>query len=307
MRTRQNTTESTGSAQRSPGWESAAPTGARCGPGELLREAAERLRPVSETPRLDGELLLAHALGIRRAALYALGRNALDRARRARFGEMLTQRADGRPVAQIIGRKEFFSLDFEITPHVLTPRPETELLVEVVSGHLAASGEHPSCLELGTGSGAVAVTLTRLQPGSRIVATDVCAEALDVARRNAARLAPGRIRFAQGCWYDAVQGERRFDAIAANPPYVESRLCRAGPLGFEPRRALDGGAAGLRHLRAVISGAPQFLRHTGMLAVEHGAGQGTAVRELMSRAGLTEPVSHRDLAGHERISVARRS
>ena len=274
---------------------------------EMLRRGTERLRPVSDSPRLDCELLLAHAVGMPRAALYARSATVLDAECLDRVQSMLEDRAGGRPVAQIIGRREFFSLEFEITADVLTPRPETELLVEVVAHHLETISHDASCIDLGTGCGAVAIALARSLPAARIAATDVSAAALKVAQRNAARLAPGRICFTQGCWYDAVEGERRFDAIAANPPYVESRLCRAGPLVFEPRRALDGGTAGLRHLRAVISGAPQFLRHAGMLAVEHGASQGTAVRELMSRAGLAEPVSHCDLAGHERISVARRS
>ena len=272
--------------------------------GEMLRRSAKRLAAVSDSPRLDCELLLAHALGIPRAALYARSDEVLNAECLERIGGLLEERAGGRPVAQIIGRKEFFSLEFEITPEVLTPRPETELLVEVVAGHLEKIGRGGSCIDLGTGCGAVAIALARLLPEVRFLATDVSASALDVARRNAARLVPGRVSFALGSWYEAVGEGRRFDAIASNPPYVESRLCRLKPLGFEPRRALDGGADGLRHLRAVISGARRHLKPGGLLAVEHGANQGEAVRGMMRAAGLTQPVSHRDLSEHERVSVA---
>ena len=274
--------------------------------GETLRQGAERLNGASESPRLDCELLLAHALGVDRAALYARSTEAFDSASAHRLEELLLERVRGRPVAQLIGCKEFHSLEFEITPEVLTPRPETELLVEVVSGSLGAPDRQVQCLDLGTGCGALAIALARLMPRWGIVATDVSSAALEVARRNAGRLAPGRIYFAEGSWYEALDEERKFDAIVSNPPYVESELCSRGPLRFEPRGALDGGADGLRQLREVITGAPQRLRRGGVLAVEHGAQQGSAVREMMAAAGLRGPVTHCDLAGHERVTAARK-
>ena len=274
--------------------------------GEILRKGAERLNGASDSPRLDCELLLAHALGFDRAALYARLADSLDSASAQRLEALLSERARGRPVAQIIGLKEFYSLEFEITPEVLTPRPETELLVEVVSGSLGSVDRQAECLDLGTGCGALAITLARQMPRWRILATDVSPAALEVARRNAGRLAPGRIRFAEGSWYEPLDEERTFDAIVSNPPYVESELCSRGPLRFEPRGALDGGPDGLRQLREVITGAPQRLRRGGVLAVEHGAQQGSAVREMMAAAGLREPVTHRDLAGHERVTAARK-
>ena len=273
---------------------------------EILRQGAERLNGASESPRLDCELLLAHALGFDRAALYARLADSLDSASAQRLEELLSERARGRPVAQIIGRKEFHSLEFEITPEVLTPRPETELLVEVVSGNLGSPERQVHCLDLGTGCGSLAVALAVLMPRWGIVATDVSPAALEVARRNAERLAPGRIRFAEGSWYEPLGEERKFHAIVSNPPYVESQLCGKGPLRFEPRGALDGGPDGLRQLREVITGAPQHLKLGGMLAVEHGARQGEAVREMMAAAGLQGPVTHCDLAGHERVTAARK-
>ena len=274
--------------------------------GEMLRAGAERLNGASDSPRLDCELLLAHALRVDRTALYARSADTLYSASARRLEELLSERARGRPVAQIIGRKEFYSLEFEITPEVLTPRPETELLVEVVSVSLGSGDRQVQCLDLGTGCGVLAIAIARLMPRWRILATDVSPAALEVARRNAGRLAPGRIHFAEGSWYEALDEERKFDAIVSNPPYVESELCSRGPLRFEPRGALDGGADGLRQLREVIAGAPQHLKLGGMLAVEHGAGQGEAVRETMAAAGLQGPVTHCDLAGHERVTAARK-
>lgn len=279
----------------------------------LLRHGTARLRTASGSPRLDCELLLAHALDVDRAALYARSAETLSSEYLQRFDSLLGQRAGGRPVAQIIGRKEFRSLKFELTQDVLAPRPETELLVEVLIACLGerrrrmdsdGPGRRWRCLDLGTGCGAVAVVLARLLPRSRVIATDVSAAALDVARRNAERLAPGRIRFVAGSWYEPAGEEWRFDAIACNPPYVESRLCRQPPLHFEPREALDGGPDGLRQLRAVISGAPQCLEPGGILAIEHGARQGQAVAELMAGAGFQAPATHRDLAGHDRVTAA---
>ena len=272
--------------------------------GEMLRKGAERLRPASDSPRLDCELLLCHALGLSRASLHARTEAALEPEQVDHVRAMLEERARQRPMAQIIGRKEFYSLNFEVTPEVLTPRPETELLIELVCGHLRAVTGKADGLDLGTGSGAVAIALARSAPKSRLVATDISAAALAVARRNAASLAPDRIQFVPGSWYEAIEADWRFDAIAANPPYVESPLCRRPPLNFEPRAALDGGPDGLKHLRTVISGAPAYLKPGGMLAVEHGAAQGAAVRSLMHNAGLKSPLTHRDLAGHERVTAA---
>lgn len=273
--------------------------------GSLLREGTRRLESVSGSARLDSELLLAHTLGLDRPALFARSAEEPQTGVAEQFDALLAERGAGRPLAQIIGRKEFFSLEFRITRDVLVPRPETELLVEVIRDGLKGKRGETQVLDLGTGCGAVAVALARTLPESKLVASDDSRRALAVAQRNAARLAPGRVRFVHGSWYGPLRG-RRFDAIACNPPYVESALCGDPPLCFEPLAALDGGPDGLRELRLVISGAPAHLKRGGMLAVEHGAQQGAAVRSLMSRAGLSAPVTRRDLAGHERVTAARR-
>ena len=273
--------------------------------GEMLRRGAARLRPVSDSPRLDCELLLADALGVDRSALYAHSDMVLSSQCQKRIDEMLAERVCGRPVAQILGRKEFYSLQFEITRDVLSPRPETELLVDVMSEGLGEGSRRSHILDLGTGCGAVAIALARLLPQGRITATDISAVALDVAARNAARLAPRRIRFLAGSWYEPIGEHWRFDAIGCNPPYVESHLCAHPPLGFEPKEALDGGPDGLRQLRPVIAGAPAHLRPGGIFAVEHGVRQGEAVRKMMREAGLQAQATQRDLAGHERVTAAR--
>ena len=274
--------------------------------GDWLRMGAGRLRESSDSPRLDCEVLLAHALNVNRTALHARSPEILDPGQAGHFEELLGRRAQGRPVAQIVGRKEFFSLDFEVTPEVLTPRPETELLVDRIRRELAAHRAETHCLELGTGCGAVAIALARLSPQARITATDIAAASLAIARRNAGRLAPARIRFLEGSWYAPVDPGLRFEAIACNPPYVETGLLDRPPLSFEPRVALDGGPEGLAALREVIAGAPCRLKPGGALGVEHGHLHGAAVRKLMEEAGLAEAATHRDLAGRERVTLARK-
>ena len=272
--------------------------------GSLIREGTRQLESISDSARLDCELLLAHALGVDRTALYARMADEPQTGAAEQFDALLAERGAGRPLAQIIGHREFYSLKFEISRDVLVPRPETELLVEVVREGIRSVDQTPRILELGTGCGAVAVALARGLTESQLVATDISPRALAVARRNAAGLAPGRVSFIQGPWYGPLAGQR-FDVIASNPPYVESARCGEPPLYFEPLAALDGGPDGLRELRLVISGAPPHLKPGGMLAVEHGADQGASVRALMRRAGLGEPVTHRDLACHERVTAAR--
>lgn len=271
-----------------------------------LRLGRQRLLGASDSPRLDCEVLLAHALDLNRAALHARSTEVPGPRRAERFERLLAERERGRPVAQIVGRREFHSLEFEVTPEVLIPRPETELLVNRIHTVPAAHGGAAQCLDLGTGCGAVAVALARLLPDARVTATDLSPASLAVARRNAARLAPGRIRFVQGSWYSPLDPAWRFDAIACNPPYVESGLLNQPPLNFEPRVALDGGSEGLQALRDVIAGAPGRLAPGGTLGVEHGHRQGAPVRELMAAAGLVEVATHRDLAGLERVTLARR-
>jgi release factor glutamine methyltransferase len=213
---------------------------------------------------------------------------------------LLARRARGEPIAYLVGTKGFWSLELEVTSGVLIPRPETELVVELA---LARLGDTDRVLDLGTGSGAIALAIAKERPRCRVTASDVSATALDIARHNAARLSLDA-RFIESDWFSAIEG--RFDVIVCNPPYVAADDPHLGALVYEPRGALVAGHDGLGALRRVIADAPQHLVESGALIVEHGSTQGTAVRELFARAGFVAIATHRDLAGHERVTAGRR-
>lgn len=261
-----------------------------------------------ESPRLDAECLLAHALGCERLRLYLEFDKPVHPDERARFRELVRRRGEERvPVAQLTGRKEFWSLDLAVTPDVLVPRPETEGLVEAALRCVPDREAEVAILELGTGSGAVALALAGELPKARITATDVSPAALAVARGNGERLGLGdRVRWLEGDLFEPVAGEG-FDVIVSNPPYVaESDASGLAPeLGHEPREALFAGADGLTVLTRIAAEAPGFLHPGGALCLELGAEQGEALASLLAAAGLAvEPIG-RDLAGRPRIAVAR--
>jgi len=263
--------------------------------------------------RLDAQYLLAHLLGASRASLIARPDRPLAAAAAATYRNWIAERANGKPVAQIIGIREFYGRDFCIDEHVLIPRPETEILVEQA---LAAISEQNSLkvpaeiglsiLDMGTGSGAIAVTLALELPGAAVTAVDVSAEALRRARANARKL-NANVAFVRSDWY-ADLGGLRFDMIVANPPYIardDSHLTK-GDLRFEPLAALtDQSADGLDAIRTIIAGASGHLLHAGWLLIEHGFDQAAKVRGLMDAAGLGSVRSVRDLAGIERVSMGR--
>lgn len=267
----------------------------------LLREAGAALATVSTSPRLDAELLLAHALDWPRSRLFARTEDRPEPAQQARFQALLERRLDGEPVAYLLGRQEFWSLSLKVSPACLIPRPETECLVEQVLGDTRPQA---SLLDLGTGSGALALALKQERPGWTITASDASAAALALARDNAQTLGL-RIDWRHGHWYAPVAGER-FDWIVSNPPYVASGDPHLAALRHEPASALCAGADGLQDLREIIAGASAHLRPGGGLVLEHGFAQGPAVRRLLEAAGLAAIASHRDLAGQERLSTARR-
>ena len=264
-----------------------------------LRDAAARLAATSDTARLDAELLLAHVLGVNRAWLAAHDDEIADA---PGFHAFVERRAAGEPLAYIVGYKDFWTLRLEVTPHVLVPRPETELLVE-----LALRDPRPSvrAADLGTGSGAIALALASTKPGWHLVATDLSPEALGIASRNASKLGLRNVEFLHGSWFVPLAG-RRFSLIASNPPYVaESDSALAQPaLRHEPQRALVAGADGLASLREIIREAPDHLEPQGMLLLEHGADQARLLSNELVARGFTHVRSHRDLAGHERVTEA---
>jgi release factor glutamine methyltransferase len=271
-------------------------TGAQAGLDALRRQLA----PASPTADLDAQLLLAHVLGINRSLLAADPGRPLGAAQAQALAELVRRRVAGEPVAYLTGRREFWSLDIEVTPDVLVPRPETELLVELALARLS-SIRGPAVLDLGTGSGAIALAIARERPDAVVTAVDLFAAALAVAERNAARLGIGNAHFRQGSWYEAAGGARQH-AIVSNPPYVTEDDPALAALAHEPRAALVAGADGLDALRTICAGAPARLAAGGVLIVEHGATQGAAVRALMTQAGLVDIATYRDLAGHERAS-----
>ena len=256
-------------------------------------------------------MLLTHVLGWRRTELITRGDEPLDAASVARFRALEARRVHGEPIAQLTGSREFFGLDFDVTPDVLIPRPETELLVETALDALARV-PRPRVLDLGTGSGAIAVAIASARPDARLWAVDRSAGALAVAAPNAARLLDaarpgGAPTFIEGNWYDALDPSLQFDAIVSNPPYIANGdpHLATGDLRFEPRGALTDGADGLSALRAIVADAPRWLAAGGVLWMEHGYDQAQAVRALLTARGFADVRSACDLAGIERISGGR--
>jgi release factor glutamine methyltransferase len=255
--------------------------------------------------RVDAQVLVAHLLGVDRAYLVAHPMRVLTETEDARIDMAVAQRSLGHPVAYLTGTREFHSRDFAVGPGVLIPRPETETLVEQALLRLAPRA---SCLDLGTGSGAIGVTIACERPGVRVTCTDASAGALSVARANATALhCAERVELLEGDWYAPVAG-RRFDMIVSNPPYVaaaDPHLAQ-GDLRFEPAGALtDGSADGLGSIRAIVAGARAHLNAGGWLLLEHGYDQCEAVAALLEAAGFTERISIADLAGIPRVAGGR--
>jgi release factor glutamine methyltransferase len=270
----------------------------------VLAALRGRLGAASPTPALDAEVLVAHVLGASRSAIAAEPERPLAPEEMLALESLVRRRLEGEPVAYLMGRREFWSLELEVTPDVLVPRPETELVVERALAAIAGR-ERPSVLDLGTGSGAIAAAIARERPDADVTATDVSAAALAVAARNAARLALPNLRLLEGSWFGPVS-DSSFDLIASNPPYVAAGDPALAALAHEPAGALVAGAEGLDALAAIAAAAREHLEPGGTLVLEHGAAQGPAVRALLESAGLVGVGTRRDLAGHERVTEGKR-
>lgn len=270
---------------------------------QALRSAAARLTG-SDSPQLDAELLLGHVLGRDRSHLRAHPEAALDAAQTRRYARLVEDRRRGEPIAYLTGEREFWSLQLKVTPATLIPRPETELLVEQAL-RLIPTGSDWDILDLGTGSGAIALAIAKERPRCRITAVDISDAALAVARDNAHHLRISNVEFLQGDWFAPV-ADRRFHMIVSNPPYVGSGdpHLGEGDLRFEPKQALVSGSDGLQDIHRIVSEATAHLHPGGHLLLEHGYGQGAAVRASLQTMGFTRAYSMHDLAGHERISLA---
>jgi len=277
----------------------------------LLAEGVRQLRAAptgtepAATADLDAQLLLAHVLAVPRTRLKSHPEDLPDPSRTQHYRRLLARRAAGEPLAYLTGSRDFWSLRLTVTPAVLIPRPETELLVErALALRTAVDGR---VADLGTGCGAVALALASERPRWQVVATDACADALAVARANAAALGLNRVEWRHGDWYQALPGER-FDLLVSNPPYVaqDDPALATASLRHEPPRALTPGLDALSCLRTLVRGAPWHLAPEGWLLLEHGATQGADVRRELVDAGFRHVRSHRDLAGHERLTEGQR-
>lgn len=257
-------------------------------------------------PVLERRMLWCHVLDVTPTWLIAHDDTLPELDKLTRYLELESRRIKGEPMAYILGQREFMGHVFLVTEDVLIPRPETELLVEVAIERIdkcRVSAVPVAALDLGTGSGAVAVSLALSRPNIAVSATDISAAALDIAGSNAKRLG-AEVEFFQGNWYHALPAQRAFDVIVSNPPYIaasDSHLLQ-GDLRFEPKQALTDYASGLQALECIIMGASAHLRPGGALFVEHGWDQADAVSQRLEQAGFRQVSSQRDLAGIARVT-----
>ncbi|ADJ65746.1 peptide chain release factor N(5)-glutamine methyltransferase [Herbaspirillum seropedicae] len=252
---------------------------------------------------LENRILLCHALRLTRVQLITQSERQLSAAEAETLAALLARRLRGEPIAYIVGQREFYGLDLRVSPDVLIPRPDTELLVELALERLPQGG---SALDMGTGSGAIAVAIAHTRPDAQVTALDASPAALAIARENASTHQV-RVRLLESDWYGALDADQAFDLIVSNPPYIvagDIHLSQ-GDLRFEPVDALTDHADGLSDLRTIIEGAPAHLKAGGWLLMEHGYDQAAAVRALLTGGGWREVQSWRDLAGIERVSGAR--
>lgn len=270
---------------------------------QLLADAAGQLPGVEG--RHEAELLLLHVLGRERGWLFAHATDAVEPATEAAFAQLLQRRLQGEPVAYLLGRRGFWTLDLAVSPATLIPRPETERLVELALERLPT--DRPlKVADLGTGSGAIALALASERPLAQVLATDMSPQALAVAADNARRHELANVRFQQGSWHAAL-GQERFDLISTNPPYIaaDDPHLAQGDLRFEPASALASGADGLDDIRVIVAGAPAHLIAGGWLLIEHGWDQGPAIRALLEPAGFVEVSTAVDLEHRDRVTLGR--
>ena len=274
---------------------------------EIMRQDSNRLMDAlgldADEARIEVQCLLQAVLNVSRAYLMTWPERALDADESSRYSGFIERRLKGEPVAYLLGEREFFGHAFRVTPATLIPRPDTELLVELALQRTDEMGMS-LVLDMGTGSGAIAISIAYARPGLEVVALDASEEALDVAAENARALNLRNLRFLKSDWFSDVGGER-FDLIVSNPPYIEEGNRHLQGLRFEPRSALVSGADGLDDIRRIVAGARKHLNSGGWLMLEHGYDQAECVRDLLRQSGFAEVSSARDLSGVERVSMGR--
>jgi len=274
-----------------------------------LKEAQEKISAALELPaneaRLEAQFLLQHCLSVNRAWLLTHENDVMEGDARVAFDALLQRRLNGEPIAYILGKREFYGLEFKVTADTLIPRPDTETLVEAALEKIPADQSCP-VLDLGTGTGAIALSVARHRVHAQVTAVDTSSAALTVAQGNAKNLGVSNVQFVLSDWFTELQG-RTFDVIVSNPPYIaeEDVHLQRGDLRFEPVSALASGKDGLDSIRHIISQAPHYLNPTGWLMLEHGYDQSQAVAGLMEDAGYQSISSFLDLSGLYRVTAGR--
>jgi release factor glutamine methyltransferase len=273
---------------------------------DALQQASTALKEASPSPRLDAEVLVMHACGIGRSELITHSETALTGDQQSKLEGLLDRRKRGEPVAYITGTREFWSMELDVTPATLIPRPETELLVEKALEYIPHETEW-TIADLGTGCGAIALAIAKERLRCRVVATDNSPAALEVARSNAKKFGLTNIEFHGGDWFAAL-ADATFDMILSNPPYIRAGdpHLKQGDLRFEPTTALVAGADGLDAIRHIARHAREFLKPGGWLLFEHGWDQAEAIGDYLRQQGYRNIVCHTDLTGHARVAGGRR-
>lgn len=271
---------------------------------ELLKGATKRLISVSETAQLDAQLLLAHVLEVSTAYFYTWPDKMVESAEIERFDGLLERREQGEPVAYLLGHQAFWTLDLEVSPCTLIPRADTERLVEVALSVFEAKKAH-RVLDLGTGTGAIALALAAEWPNSRLVGVDLIDDAVALAQRNASRNQLNNAMFVQSRWFDALDTNQLFDLIVSNPPYIDpcDEHLSQGDVRFEPKTALIADNHGMADIEHIIQQAPNYMMPNAYLMFEHGYDQALAVQQRLREAGFVSIESFQDLGGNERVTI----
>jgi len=268
----------------------------------LLEAAIEQLLPTSDSAKLDAELLLAHCLGKNRSYLYAWSDKKIDDVTSQRFTQLIKRRLTDYPVAYLLGNQGFWSLDLKVTEDVLIPRSETELLVEVALEKISKL-KSPTILDLGTGSGAIALALAQERPDALVIASDYSKKALAVAKENAQLNHIKNVNFIHSSWFENIEAQS-FDLIVSNPPYIpadDPHLSQG--IRYEPLQALSSGKTGLNDIRLILQMALTYMQDTTWILIEHGYDQGEAVPKLMQKAGLQQVLCIKDYNENDRLSI----
>ena len=269
----------------------------------IMSDLSVKLSKVSSSPELDSEILLMKALRVSRAYLYTYNEKVIPDSKKKLLEELVNRRMNKEPIAYILGKKEFWSRDFYINQHTLIPRPESEMLVELVI-QANARKKISSILELGTGSGCISVSLAKELSHSQIVSTDICAKALEVANKNAQHYGVNNISFIKSDWFNKLDNQK-FDCIVSNPPYIREDDPYLSELTFEPSKALVSGDDGLEAIEIISSNAAEYLSPEGKIFIEHGKYQKKEIQKIFELNNWRDIICHRDFCGLPRITTAK--